>query len=431
MDQRQVTRKISVIGLGYVGLPVAATFARLGQSVIAFDIDKRRIAELASGHDRTDEVAAADLKSPTLHFTSDPEDLRKADFHIVTVPTPIDASKQPDLEPLRRASQTIGKSLKKGDIVVYESTVFPGVTEDVCIPVLEKASGLAWKVDFNVGYSPERINPGDKERRFDNILKIVSGDTPETLDIVDRVYRSAVSAGTHRAPSIKVAEFAKVLENTQRDVNIALINEVALISDRLHIDTRDVLDAAGTKWNFLPFKPGLVGGHCIGVDPFYIAHKAEEVGYHPHVIQSGRRVNDSMGFYVANRVARSIMRRAGAGRPVVTVLGVTFKENVPDIRNTRVIDIVRELEDFGIAVQLQDPEADGDLLHEEYGLSLTPMDKLQPADAVVVAVAHKPYRDGGWGLVTPLLKSGVGFVADVPGLLDRASTPAGVTLWRL
>ncbi|MCA0303469.1 MAG: nucleotide sugar dehydrogenase [Proteobacteria bacterium] len=431
MDQRQVTRKISVIGLGYVGLPVAATFARLGQSVIAFDIDKRRIAELASGHDRTDEVAAADLKSPTLHFTSDPEDLRKADFHIVTVPTPIDASKQPDLEPLRRASQTIGKSLKKGDIVVYESTVFPGVTEDVCIPVLEKASGLAWKTDFNVGYSPERINPGDKERRFDNILKIVSGDTPETLDIVDRVYRSAVSAGTHRAPSIKVAEFAKVLENTQRDVNIALINEVALISDRLHIDTRDVLDAAGTKWNFLPFKPGLVGGHCIGVDPFYIAHKAEEVGYHPHVIQSGRRVNDSMGFYVANRVARSIMRRSGAGRPVVTVLGVTFKENVPDIRNTRVIDIVRELEDFGIAVQLQDPEADGDLLHEEYGLSLTPMDKLQPADAVVVAVAHKPYRDGGWGLVTPLLKSGVGFVADVPGLLDRASTPAGVTLWRL
>ena len=431
MDKGQVSRRLSVIGLGYVGLPVAATFARLGQSVVAFDIDKRRIAELAAGLDRTDEVAAADLKSPSLLFTSDPDDLRKADFHIVTVPTPIDASKQPDLEPLRSASRTIGRSLKKGDIVVYESTVFPGVTEDICIPVLEQASGLKWKIDFNVGYSPERINPGDKERRFDNILKIVSGDTPETLDIVDRVYRSAVSAGTHRAPSIKVAEFAKVLENTQRDINIALINEVALISDRLHIDTRDVLDAAGTKWNFLPFKPGLVGGHCIGVDPFYIAHKAEEVGYHPHVIQSGRRVNDSMGFHVANRVARSVMRRAGNGRPVVTVLGVTFKENVPDIRNTRVVDIVRELEDFGIAVQLQDPEADGGLLHEEYGLSLTPMGKLQPADAVVVAVAHKAYRDGGWGLVTPLLKSGVGFVADVPGLLDRASTPAGVTLWRL
>ncbi len=431
MKQRQVTRRLSVIGLGYVGLPVAATFARLGQSVIAFDIDKRRIAELAAGHDRTDEVSAADLRSPTLLFSSDPEDLRKADFHIVTVPTPIDASKQPDLEPLRRASRTIGQSLKKGDIVVYESTVFPGVTEDVCIPVLEASSGLKWKVDFNVGYSPERINPGDRERRFDNILKIVSGDTPETLDIVDAVYRSAVTAGTHRAPSIKVAEFAKVLENTQRDINIALINEVALISDRLHIDTRDVLEAAGTKWNFLPFKPGLVGGHCIGVDPFYIAHKAEEVGYHPHVIQSGRRVNDSMGFFVANRVARSIMRRAGNGRPVVTVLGVTFKENVPDIRNTRVVDIVRELEDFGITVQLQDPEADGDLLHEEYGLSLTPLDRLQPADAVVVAVAHKAYRSGGWALVAPLLKAGVGFVADVPGLLDRASTPAGVTLWRL
>lgn len=431
MDQPQVTRRLSVIGLGYVGLPVAATFARLGQSVIAFDIDKRRIAELAAGHDRTDEVSSADLGSPTLFFSSDPEDLRKADFHIVTVPTPIDASKQPDLEPLRRASRTIGTSLKKGDIVVYESTVFPGVTEDVCIPVLEASSGLKWKVDFNVGYSPERINPGDRERRFDNILKIVSADTPETLDIVDAVYRSAVTAGTHRAPSIKVAEFAKVLENTQRDINIALINEVALISDRLHIDTRDVLEAAGTKWNFLPFKPGLVGGHCIGVDPFYIAHKAEEVGYHPHVIQSGRRVNDSMGFYVANRVARSIMRRAGTGRPVVTVLGVTFKENVPDIRNTRVVDIVRELEDFGITVQLQDPEADGDLLQEEYGLSLTPLDRLQPADAVVVAVAHKAYRDGGWAMVAPLLKAGVGFVADVPGLLDRASTPAGVTLWRL
>ena len=274
----------------------------------------------------------------------------------------------------------------------------PGVTEDVCIPVLEKASGLKWKTDFNVGYSPERINPGDKERRFDNILKVVSGDTPETLDIIDAVYKSVVKAGTHRASSIRVAEFAKVLENTQRDINIALINEVALISDRLGIDTRDVLEAAGTKWNFLPFKPGLVGGHCIGVDPFYIAHKAEEVGYHPHVIHSGRRVNDSMGVYVANRVARSIMRRAHDGRPRVTVLGVTFKENVPDIRNTRVVDIVRELEDFGITVQLHDPEADGDLLQEEYQLDLTPLDRLQPADAVVLAVAHASYREGGWDL---------------------------------
>ncbi len=429
-------RHISVIGLGYVGLPVAAGFGKAGFRVVGFDIDLRRIAELAAGRDRTGEVEAAALRAPGLAFSSDPQDLRVADFHIVTVPTPIDASKQPDLSPLRGASATLGRILKKGDIVVYESTVYPGVTEEVCIPVLEQASGLKWKADFNVGYSPERINPGDKERRFDTILKIVSADTSETLDIVDATYRAVVTAGTHRAGSIKVAEFAKVLENTQRDINIALINEVALISDRLGIDTRDVLEAAGTKWNFLPFKPGLVGGHCIGVDPFYIAHKAEEVGYHPHVIHSGRRVNDGMGLHVANKVARSIMRRAGnghkGGRPVVTVLGVTFKENVPDIRNTRVVDIVRELEDFGITVQLADPMADGDLLHEEYGLKLTPPEKLEPADAVVVAVAHKDYRDGGWKLVQPLLKREAGgFVADVPGLLDRATTPAGVTLWRL
>src|SRR5471032_2568659 len=426
-----MNRRILVIGLGYVGLPVAATFARAGQAVIAFDIDSRRIRELTNGHDRTGEVEAAALKAPGLKFTSTAQDLRAADFHIVTVPTPIDASKQPDLEPLRKASATIGGVLKKGDIVVYESTVYPGVTEDICVPVLEKVSGLKWKTDFNVGYSPERINPGDKERRFDNILKIVSGDTLETLDIVDTVYKSVVTAGTHRAASIKIAEFAKVLENTQRDINIALINEVALICDRLEVDTQDVLKAAGTKWNFLPFRPGLVGGHCIGVDPFYIAHKAEELGYHPHVIHSGRRVNDGMGVYVADKVARSIMRRHQGGRPLVTVLGVTFKENVPDIRNTRVVDIVRELEDFGIGVQLHDPMADGGLLQEEYKLSLTPLEALKPADAVVLAVAHKAYRDGGWKLIKGLLKPGGGFVADVPALLDRPSRPPEITLWRL
>lgn len=426
-----MNRRISVAGLGYVGLPVATTFAGLGTPVVAFDIDSRRVSELSRGHDRTGEVEASALRAPGLKFTDNAADLGAADFHIVTVPTPIDASKQPDLAPLRRASMTIGAAIKRGDIIVYESTVYPGVTEDVCIPVLEEASGLKWKVDFNVGYSPERINPGDKERRFDNILKIVAGDTPETLDIVDGVYKAVVKAGTHRAPSIRVAEFAKVLENTQRDINIALINEVALICDRLGVDTQDVLKAAGTKWNFLPFRPGLVGGHCIGVDPFYIAHKAEEVGYHPHVIHSGRRVNDGMGIYVANRVARSIMRRTIAGRPVVTVLGVTFKENVPDIRNTRVVDIVRELEDFGITVQLHDPMADADLLKEEYGLSLATVDKLQPADAVVLAVAHRAYREGGWALVKKLLKPGDAFVADVPALLDREQTPSGVTLWRL
>jgi UDP-N-acetyl-D-galactosamine dehydrogenase len=430
-----MNRRISVTGLGYVGLPVATTFAKAGHPVVAFDIDSRRVGELATGHDRTGEVVPADLASPSLKFTADARTLKLADFHIVTVPTPIDASKQPDLGPLRSASTSIGQQLKKGDIVVYESTVYPGVTEEVCIPVLEQASGLKWKSDFNVGYSPERINPGDRQRRFDNILKIVSGDTPETLDIVDSVYRSVISAGTHRAPSIKIAEFAKVLENTQRDVNIALINEIALICDRLGVDTQDVLKAAGTKWNFLSFRPGLVGGHCIGVDPFYIAHKAEEVGYHPHVIHSGRRVNDGMGLYVANRVARNIMRRGdrstGNDRPVVTVLGVTFKEDVPDIRNTRVVDIVRELTDFGISVQLHDPMADSDMLDEEYNLKLMPLEGLAPSDAVVLAVAHRMYREEGWRLVGRLLKPAGGFVADVPGLLDRSGAPQGVTLWRL
>jgi UDP-N-acetyl-D-glucosamine/UDP-N-acetyl-D-galactosamine dehydrogenase len=423
-------RRISVIGLGYVGLPVATSFARTGVPVVAFDIDSRRIAELAAGHDRTGEVASDDLGAKGLNFTTRPADLRQADFHIVTVPTPIDASKQPDLKPLRSASATIAASLKKGDIVVYESTVYPGVTEDVCVPVLERASGLKWRSDFNVGYSPERINPGDKERRFDNILKVVSGDTPETLNIIDAVYKSVVKVGTHRAPSIRVAEFAKVLENTQRDVNIALINEIALICDRLSVDTRDVLHAAGTKWNFLPFRPGLVGGHCVGVDPFYIAHKAEEVGYHPHVIHSGRRVNDGMGIYIASKVARSIMRRVTNNRPIVTVLGATFKENVPDIRNTRVVDIVHELEEFGITVQLHDPQADGDLLFAEYGLKLTALQHLKPADAVVIAVAHGAYREGGWTLIKGLVKPN-GFVADVPALLDRAAAPEGISLWRL
>jgi UDP-N-acetyl-D-galactosamine dehydrogenase len=425
-----MNRRISVIGLGYVGLPVATSFARTGTPVVAFDIDPRRIAELIAGCDRTGEVTSDDLLSENITFTTRSSDLSSADFHIVTVPTPIDSSKQPDLEPLRKASIAIASVLKKGDIVVYESTVYPGVTEEVCVPLLEQMSGLRWKADFNVGYSPERINPGDKDRRFQNILKVVSGDTAETLEIVDAVYKSVVTAGTHRAPSIRVAEFAKVLENTQRDVNIALINEIALICDRLEVDTHDVLKAAATKWNFLSFRPGLVGGHCIGVDPFYIAHKAEAVGYHPQVIHSGRRVNDGMGRYVANRVARSIMRRPSNGRPVVTVLGVTFKENVPDIRNTRVLDIVRELEDFGITVQLHDPEADRDQLHAEYGLTLTPLKEMQPADAVVVAVAHSSYRDQGWDLIKTLINPSA-FVADVPALLDRAGTPEGVILWRL
>ncbi|TWT08803.1 nucleotide sugar dehydrogenase [Reyranella sp. CPCC 100927] len=424
-------RRISVIGLGYVGLPVAAAFARAGVPTVGFDISAERVAELRAGHDRTHEVDVADLKLPGLVFTTDPVDLKTADFHIVTVPTPTDASNRPDLSPLHKASQTVGRQLKKGDIVVYESTVYPGVTETECVPILERESGLTWKTDFNVAYSPERINPGDRQRRFETILKVVSADTPATLEIVDAVYGSVVRAGTYRAASIMVAEAAKAVENTQRDLNIALINELALIFDRLEIDTRDVLEAAGTKWNFLPFRPGLVGGHCIGVDPFYLTHVAEQVGYNSRVILAGRRVNDGMGLYVANRVVRNLMRRGWNGRPVVTVLGMTFKENVPDVRNTRVADIVRELRNFGILAQVHDPEADADDVRRTYGFELKTLDALAPADAVVLAVAHKTFVDAGWSLVRRLLKNESGYVADVQGVLDRNTRPADITLWRL
>jgi UDP-N-acetyl-D-galactosamine dehydrogenase len=325
----------------------------------------------------------------------------------------------------------VGSRLRPGAIVVFESTVYPGATEDDCVPVLERASGLKWKRDFHVGYSPERINPGDREHRFETIEKVVSADDAATLDIVAAVYASVVEAGVFRTSSIKVAEASKVLENTQRDLNIALINELALICDRLDIDSRDVLEAAGTKWNFLPFRPGLVGGHCIGVDPYYLTYKAESVGYHPQVILAGRRVNDGMGVYVANRVVRNLMRRGWNGTPVVTVLGATFKENVPDVRNTRVVDLMRELRNFGILAQLNDPLADRQELKRSYGLELLEIEQCQPADAVVLAVAHQQYAERGWSLVRSLLKPGGGFVADVQGLLDRCEKPADVTLWRL
>jgi UDP-N-acetyl-D-galactosamine dehydrogenase len=424
-------RRVSVIGLGYVGLPVAAAFARAGVPTVGFDISEARVSELKAGRDRTNEVDAADLRLPALRLTTDPAALDDADFHIVTVPTPTDSSNRPDLTPLQAASTTVGRHLKKGDIVVYESTVYPGVTEDECVPILARESGLVWKRDFNVAYSPERINPGDKQRRFETILKVISADAPAALDIVDAVYASVVQAGIYRAASIKVAEAAKAVENTQRDLNIALINELALIFDRLDIDTRDVLAAAGTKWNFLPFRPGLVGGHCIGVDPFYLTHVAESVGYNSRVILAGRRVNDGMGLYVANRVVRNLMRRGWNGRPVVTVLGFTFKENVPDVRNTRVADAVGELRNFGISAQVHDPLADAVEVKSAYGLELKPLDALAPADAVVLAVGHASYVAEGWGLIRRLLKNGSGFVADVPGTLDRATRPADITLWRL
>jgi UDP-N-acetyl-D-glucosamine/UDP-N-acetyl-D-galactosamine dehydrogenase len=424
-------RIISVTGLGYVGLPVAVAFARSGLSVIGFDVDGQRIDELNSGIDRTREVPSDQVNQDRLIYTSDPDELQRADFHIVTVPTPIDGANRPDLRALLAASATVGRALKRSDIVVYESTVYPGATEEECVPVLERVSELKLGEDFAVGYSPERINPGDMERRFETLAKIVSASDQAALEVVHAVYGQAIEAELHRAPTIRVAEAAKVIENTQRDLSIALVNELALIFDRLEIDTRDVLAAAGTKWNFQHFRPGLVGGHCIGVDPYYLTHKAEQVGYHPQVILAGRRVNDAMGIYVANRVVRNLMRRGWNGQPVVSVLGVTFKANVPDTRNTRVVELVRELGNFGITVQLHDPFADPNEFHSEYGLTLQSIESMEPADAVVLAVGHDDYCLRRWGLLDGLLKDGQGFVADLTGYLNRAEKPEGVKLWRL
>jgi UDP-N-acetyl-D-galactosamine dehydrogenase len=423
-------RKIAVIGLGYVGLPVAVSFARGGSPVIGFDIDAGRVRELQAGQDRTREVDGGDLKLGSLDFTNDATALRSADFFIVTVPTPIDTARRPDLSAMLHASRLVGVGLKLGDIVVYESTVYPGAVEEECIPVLELASNLKVGKGFNVGYSPERINPGDKKHRFETIIKVVSAQNAKTLDLVASVYGSVVTAGIHRAPSIKVAEAAKVIENTQRDLNIAFMNELSLIFQALDIDTGDVLAAAGTKWNFLPFQPGLVGGHCIGVDPYYLTYRAEKAGYHPEVILAGRRINDEMGNRVARECIRGLLRRKGRGR-MVTVLGMTFKENVPDIRNSRVIDIVRELQSFGVTVQISDPLADARVVEEEYGVTLTDLEALQPADAIIVAVAHDRYIEGGWPLIQRLLVEGAGLVLDVKMKLDRNSRPPGVELWRL
>jgi UDP-N-acetyl-D-galactosamine dehydrogenase len=424
-------RKISVIGLGYVGLPVAAAFGRQSESVVAFDIDTERVRELRDGHDRTGEVSPAALRSANMHFTTDPKDLGTADFHIVTVPTPINDANRPDLSPVYAATRTLGRHLKKGSIVVFESTVYPGVTEEECAPILEQESGLTCGPDFTVGYSPERINPGDTEHRFETIKKVVSGQDAATLEVVAEVYASVVTAGVHRAPNVRTAEAAKVIENTQRDLNIALMNELSLIFHRLDIDTHDVLAAARTKWNFLPFYPGLVGGHCIGVDPYYLTHRAERAGYHPQVILAGRYINDGIGRFVARETARRIYHGGADGRPTAVVLGLTFKEDVPDIRNTRAIDIVRELEAFGVGIQVHDPAADPAEVEAEFGLRLVPMEKLTPADAVVLAVAHREYLDGGWPLVAGLLKDASGVVADVRGCLERTEKPAEVSLWRL
>lgn len=417
-----------MIGLGYVGLPVAVAFAKAGFDTLGFDIDPTRVSEIAAGRDRTGEVPEDDL--PSLQASADPAGLRGRDFFIVTVPTPITAARTPDLGALESASRLVGAALSPGAIVVFESTVYPGATEEVCAPILESASGLVAGRDFALGYSPERINPGDRAHRLDSVIKVVAASDPESLEIVARTYGAIALAGVHRAPSIRVAEAAKVIENVQRDVNIALMNEFALIFARIGLDTGDVLAAARTKWNFLPFRPGLVGGHCIGVDPYYLTHKAQEAGHHPELVLAGRRINDAMAGHVVETCIRRLLRR-GRPAPRVTVLGVTFKEDIPDIRNSRAADVARGLSGYGVAVQVADPMADPEAVRREHGFALTPFEELAPADAVILAVPHLPMRERGWTGIIPLLIEGRGDVLDVTGVLDRSAAPPGIDLWRL
>ena len=425
--------KIAIIGLGYVGLPLAVEFGKK-TSVVGFDIHQKRIDELKSGQDHTLEVSPEELSQATqLSYSANLEDLKTCNFFIVTVPTPVDHVNRPDLTPLKKASETLGKVIKKGDIVVYESTVYPGATEEVCIPVLEQISGLKFNVDFFAGYSPERINPGDKVNTLTKIKKITSGSTPEIAEIVDQVYGSVITAGTHKASSIKVAEAAKVIENTQRDLNIALVNELSVIFDRLGIDTIDVLEAAGSKWNFLPFRPGLVGGHCIGVDPYYLTHKAEEVGYHPQVILAGRRINDNMARYVArNTIKRMLQNGIDVPRAKVGVLGVTFKENCPDIRNSKVADLIKEFEAWGAQVVVADPWADAEEVRHEYGIELGQVNAEYPVDALVVAVGHNEFRSLSAAELKTYVCSDKPVLADVKGLFDRTTmAEQGFTVFRL
>jgi UDP-N-acetyl-D-galactosamine dehydrogenase len=411
--------KIGIIGLGYVGLPLAVEFGKRIDTM-GLDINEQRIEELRSGFDRSLECSSEELRSASrLGYTARPEDLRDRDVYIVTVPTPIDEYKRPDLTPLIKASETVGALLGPGDIVVYESTVYPGATEEVCVPILERLSGMKFNEDFFCGYSPERINPGDKAHRVADIKKVTSGSTPEAADFVDELYRLVIVAGTHKASSIKVAEAAKVIENTQRDVNIALINELAILFHKLGLNTLEVLEAAGSKWNFLPFRPGLVGGHCIGVDPYYLTHKAQEIGYHPEIILAGRRINDGMGEYVVNRVVKLMNRkRIHVCQSNILILGLTFKENCPDIRNTRVIDIIKELKGYDANVDVYDPWADPDETRAEYGVDLVQELPEGHYDAIVLAVAHQQFRDLGADKICALGKSEA-VVFDVKHILPK------------
>jgi UDP-N-acetyl-D-glucosamine/UDP-N-acetyl-D-galactosamine dehydrogenase len=423
---------IAVVGLGYVGLPLAVEFGKQ-YPTIGFDLSQAKIDAYRRGIDPTGEVSGSELAAARkLEVTSDPGALKRADFIVVAVPTPVDEAHQPDFGPLLGASESVGRNLRRGAIVVFESTVYPGATEEICVPVLERHSGLEWQRDFFVGYSPERINPGDREHSLTNITKVVSGDTPETLRRVAAVYASVVKAGVYEATSIKVAEAAKVIENTQRDLNIALMNELALIFHKIGIDTSEVLQAAGTKWNFLPFRPGLVGGHCIGVDPYYLTHKADKLGYHPQVILAGRRINDGMGKYVAEQTVKQMIR---SGFPVkaakVNVLGLTFKENCPDLRNSRVIDVINELRSYGADVHVHDPVADAAEAVHEYGITLTPWERLPRAHAIVVAVAHRQFNARPVDDFVAMLEPG-GLFVDVKCQADAASLrERGVSVWRL
>lgn len=425
--------KIAIIGLGYVGLPLAVEFGK-HREVLGFDINQARIAELQAGKDSTLEVEPENLAAAKqLSYSCNIEDLKSCTIFIVTVPTPVDQVNRPDLTPLQKASHTVGSALKKGDIVIYESTVYPGATEEVCVPVLEKVSGLKFNVDFFAGYSPERINPGDKVNTLTKIKKITSGSTPEIATVVDSLYASIITAGTHKATSIKVAEAAKVIENTQRDLNIALVNELSVIFDRIGIDTVDVLEAAGSKWNFLPFRPGLVGGHCIGVDPYYLTHKAEEVGYHPQVILAGRRINDNMARYVARNTIKHMLKNGiDVPRAKVGVMGITFKENCPDIRNSKVADLIKEFQAWGAEVVVADPWADAEEVKHEYGVELGTIDANNPVDSLVVAVGHHEFRYLTAQQLRSFVRTEKPVLADVKSLYERdAVAAAGFTVFRL
>lgn len=424
-----MNRKIAVVGLGYVGLPVAVAFGKQ-QEVVGFDINETRINELKNGYDRTNEVTDNDLKESNIIFTNQPEELSKVDFIIVAVPTPINKNNQPDLTPLIKASETVGKAITKDTIVVYESTVYPGATEEDCVPVLEKFSGLTNGKDFFVGYSPERINPGDKVHTFETITKVVSGQTPEVLDVVAEVYSMVVKAGVHKASSIKVAEAAKVIENTQRDVNIALMNEIAIIFDKVGIDTTEVLEASGTKWNFLNFRPGLVGGHCIGVDPYYLTHKAQELGHHPEVILAGRRINDNMSKHVAANIIKELLKKGIEVQGMtINLLGLTFKENCPDLRNTKVIDIVRELEEYGMNVNVNDVEADKETAKKLYDIDLKDKNEMTKSDALIFAVSHNDYIENKNSYLELLNDNGV--LIDIKGMIKETDLKQSQTIWRL